>query len=107
MRRKQSAQGLGFNSANETSKELSKISYKKQMRTNEVSDVWREYESKYTNLKQMITFTEFKQVYFKRGKKGLNKLLDSKPVQESEIKPEFKPKIRRVTKDGVIISNEK
>jgi hypothetical protein len=105
MKRKQSAQGLGFNASNETAKELSKQSYKKQLKTIEVSDVWREYESKYSNLKTMLSFVEFKRIYNKSGKKGINKelnriLRESEPIQ---VVTEFKPKINRVTKDGKII----
>jgi hypothetical protein len=108
MKRKQSANGLGFNSYNETAREASKYSYIKQLKTQEVSDAYHEYESKYSNLKELITFIEFKKIYNKRGKKGIDKVLQNKPIIVSENKTEsvFKPRIRRVTKDGKVIERK-
>jgi hypothetical protein len=103
MKRKQSAQGLGFNSSNETSKELSKLLYKKQCKTNEISNVWREYESKDSQLKSKLSFVEFKKVYNRSGRKGIDRVLSKKNTTLVEIQTEFKPKINRVTKDGKII----
>jgi hypothetical protein len=105
MTRKQSAKGLGFNSHNETSKELSKVSYKKQLRTNEISDVWRKYESKDPQLKSKLSFVEFKRIYIKAGRNGIDRVL-SNHVEPVQNKTEFKPKIRRVTKDGTVIENK-
>ncbi len=75
MSRKQSSKGLGYSSNNETAKELTRLSFKKQLNTIEVCDVWREYEQKIPDLKKKLSFVEFKRIYNRKGKRGIDRVL--------------------------------
>ena len=69
MSKKQSAQGLGFNSHNETSKELTRLTWRKTLKTVEVSDAWRVECAKDPNFKNKMTFVEFKREYFRKKRR--------------------------------------